>query len=211
MKIFATALCGLALFAAPGFATGPDILINGGNMDFDFQEFPSGPITGHFASVGEIVAAPAGSGTAATTYVLDGTNYLTVVGALEDGLNFYDGAAIILASPIPIVAGTYPLDAISGLFVFVDDAASWTPPVDIWNTNWTSELSSIVAAGKYGSISGSVTLTSVSASLIAGTFDVTVNDPDTGTMLTITAGSFNLESSTAVDAGTWGSIKSLYR
>ena len=102
MRTLATILFGLAFLSSPVSATVPDILINGGTEDFSYQQFPSGPIVGTFGSSGSLIADPATEGTAATTYVLDGFNYLTVVGALEDGANFVDGGVLILKSAAPI-------------------------------------------------------------------------------------------------------------
>jgi len=207
MRHLATALALLALVASPVLATDPDTLINGGTLDFDFV----GAVNGHFGSVGSLVADPATEGTAATTYVLDGQNYLTVCGALENGTNFVDGGVVILRSVGPITPGVYPLDGVNGLFVFVDDAVNWTPPADLFNTNWTNELASIVAAGKYGSTSGSVTLISVTPTLVSGTFSASMLDPDTMNSLSVTNGAFNVESTTAVDPATWGEVKALHR
>jgi hypothetical protein len=211
MNRLATILFGLALVATPVFATTPDILINGGTMDFDYQEISGGSVSGHFGSSGSLVEAPPGEGTAATTYVLDGLNYLTVVGALEDGSNFIDGGVVVLSSAGPIMPGTYVLDASSNFLVFVDDAVGWVPPADLWNTNWTLELMSIVAAGKYVATAGTVELTEVSSVKIAGTFDAMVIDPMTGIALAVVSGSFNVETPTPVESGSWSSVKSLYR
>ena len=211
MNRLATILFGLALVATPALATTPDILINGGTMDHDYQEISGGSVSGHFGSSGSLAEAPPNEGTAATTYVLDGLNYLTVVGALEDGSNYVDGGVVVLSSAGPIVPGTYVLDASTNFFVFVDDAVGWEVPADIWNTNWTIELMSIVAAGKYVATSGTVELIEVSTARISGTFDAMVIDPLTGITLAVLAGSFNVETTTPVDSGSWGSVKSLYR
>ena len=87
MRHLATAVAVLVLIASPALATTPDILINGGTLDYDYV----GATSGHFGSSGALVADPPVEGTAATTYVLDGLNYLVVTGALEDGTNFVDG------------------------------------------------------------------------------------------------------------------------
>jgi hypothetical protein len=211
MRLMATSLFALLILAAPVLATTPDILINGGTMDFLYNEVPGGSINGTFGSSGSLVADPPDQGTAATTYELNGLNYATVVGAVDDGANFIDGGVIVVSDAAPIAVGTYPFDMADGWFFFVDDAVGWVPPADLWNTNWTLELASISAAGKYGSMSGSVTFTSVSSTLIAGTFTATVIDPGTGTTLAISSGEFNVETTTAVDASSWGGVKELYR
>jgi hypothetical protein len=211
MNRLVPALITALLVSVPAFATTPDILINGGTLDFDYQQVPAGPITGHFGSSGSLVADPPDEGTAATTYVLDGLNYLTVVGALEDGVNFIDGAVIILADAAPIGVGTYPLDGVNGMLVFVDDAVGWVPPADLWNTNWTLELLGIAASGKYGAMSGTVEVLAVGETNISGTFEAMMIDPVTGVSLLVAAGSFNVESTTDTEVNTWGSVKELYR
>jgi hypothetical protein len=208
MKRLATPLLALLLFASPGLATVPDTLLNGGSLDFDFAGF----VNGHFGSTGSLVADPATEGTAATTFVLDGLNYLVVVGALEDGSNsnFVDGGILIISSAGPIVPGPYVLDGVNAAFLFVDDAVGWVPPADLFNTNWTNELLSITAAGKYGSMSGSVNLISNSPTLVSGTFSAMMVDESLHS-LTVTGGSFNVESTTDTNEGTWAAVKSLYR
>ena len=203
MKRSLLSLFAVLLLAGPGLATTPDILINGGTFDFDFQQMPSGPIAGHFGSLNE--------GTAATTYVLNGFNYLTVIGAVEDGVNFIDGAVIVVSSVAPLTTGTYALDGVEGVLVFVDDAVGWTPPTDLWNTNWTNELLAIAADGKYGSFTGSVEVTELTPAKIAGTFSATLVDPISGITLLAFSGSFNVETTTDTDPSTWGQIKDLYR
>jgi len=207
MRGIATVLLGLTLVASPALATVPDILLNGGTMDFDYL----GAVGGHFASTGTIVEAPTAQGTAATTYELDGLYYLTVVGALEDGANFTDGGVLVISSAVPLTTGVYALDGTNGVFLFIDDAAGWTPPVDLFNTNWTNELAAMVAAGKYGSTSGTVTITALGASQISGTFSASVTDPTTTDELTVSEGSFNVEESVSIDDHTWGEVKTLHR
>lgn len=211
MKRFATILLTLSFLATSALATDPDILINGGTVDFDYAQVPSGPITGHFGSDGSLVAAPVNEGSAATTYLLDGMHYLTVVGAIEDGTNFVDGAVIILKDVAPITDGTYELNGTTGVLVFVDDAVGWTPPADLWNTNWTLELAAIVAAGKYASISGCVTVTTLGPSRIQGTFSGVLTNQSMTTTLNVVCGTFNVEEPTAVDSASWTSVKGLYR
>jgi hypothetical protein len=213
MKQRATVLFALLTFAAPAMGGIPCAdLLNGGTMTFDYVEAPPGPINGSFSSDGVIVDAPPVEGTAAATFVLDGTNYAVVVGALEDGLNFVDGGVIVVGDPVnPITVGSYPLDGIAGVFVFVDDAVGWVPPLDLCSINWTLELDAIVAAGKNLSTSGTVTFTTVTSEVMAGTFECATFDPDTGVTLAISAGTFNIDTTTSVDDSSFGKVKSLYR
>jgi hypothetical protein len=216
MKMVATTVIALFVFSFPAFATGPvpDIFINGGTMDFQYNQTggPGGPISGSFSSDGVLAHDPPNEGTAATTYVLDGVNYATVVGAIEDGANYTDGAVIVVSDPTnPIMVGTYDLDGTVGVFAFVDDAFNWFPPTDLWKTNWTEELLLIDAAGKYGSTSGTVTFTHVEVGKVAGTFECTATYPETGVVLAITFGSFNADGLVATDRASWSSIKALYR
>lgn len=206
MNRIATTVLALLLLAAPGFATTPDTLINGGTLDFDLSGF----LNGHFGSVGSLVADPATEGTAATTFVLDGLNYLVVVGALEDGANFVDGGILIISSAGPINPGPYTLDGVNAAFLFVDNAVGWIPPNDLFNTNWTNELLSIVADGKYGSVSGTVNLISNTATLVSGTFSASMLDESLHAV-TVSDGSFNVESTTDTSEDTWSSVKALYR
>ena len=210
MKTIATALLALLFVTSMASAQCYDLLLDNGTMGFDYQQ-PGGGIAGNFVSLGGLVGNPPTEGTAAATFVLDGINYLVVIGAVEDGANFRDGGVLVLSSLVPITVGNYSLDGIDGLFVFIDDAVGWNPPADICATNWAIELASIVAAGKYGSVSGNVNVASLDPTGASGTFNAAVTDPDTGITLDVTSGSFNVLPPSAVDGSTWGSIKTLYR
>jgi hypothetical protein len=211
MKGLTTVLLSLTFLATATLATEPDILINGGTVEFDYLQVPSPTVAGHFGSDGSLAADPPNEGTAATTYVLDGLHYLTVIGAVENGTNFIDGIGIVIESLAPITPGTYPLDGVTGTLAFVDDAVGWVPPADLWNTNWTLELASIVAAGKYLSVSGAVVVDTVDPYRVAGSFEALVIDPNTGITLAVSAGTFNVAPPVSVDDTTWASVKNLYR
>jgi hypothetical protein len=214
MKKMTTSAIALLLLSFPAFADGPgpDILLNGGTMDFDYTQVPPGPVTGHFSSDGVLSHDPPNEGTAALTYALDGVHYATIVGATDDGLNYTDGGVIVVSDPSdPITVGSYPLDGTVAVFAFVDDAVDWAPPSDLYKTNWSLELLSIEASGKYGSTSGTVTFTDLDVSKIAGTFECSVTDPETGIVLAITTGSFNVDVPVATERSTWSTIKALYR
>ena len=108
MKRLATTAFALLLFASPGLATTPDLLLNGGTLDFDYV----GAVNGSFASDGEIEADPEAEGTAATTYVLDGLDYLTVVGAV---LLFWPDIALSGGAVIP----AWATDAVGAVLLVV--------------------------------------------------------------------------------------------
>lgn len=213
MKQTATIFFTLLMFAVPVLGGTPPCatLLNGGTMDFAYTN-SSGSISGFFSSNGVINDVPPVEGTAAATFVLDGTNYLVVVGALEDGANFVDGGVIVAADPLnPIGVGSYPLDGIAGLFVFIDDAVGWVPPADLCAVNWTQELDSIVSTGKHLSTTGTVNFTTVSAQVVAGTFSCATFDSNTGEILAITDGSFNIDTTTSVEETSFTAVKALYR
>jgi hypothetical protein len=214
MKMMATTAIAFLLLSIPSFADGPepDIMINGGTMTFEYTQVPPGPVNGQFSAKGILVHDPPNEGVAGTTYLLDGTYYATVVGALEDGANYTDGGVIVVSDPDdPIAVGSYDLDGTVGIFAFIDDAVDWAPPPDLFKANWTEELLGIDAAGKYGSTSGTVTFTDLNDSKIAGTFECTVTDQESGITLAITSGTFNADGVIATERSTWSTIKALYR
>ncbi|MBZ0267908.1 hypothetical protein K8I85_07120 [bacterium] len=179
-------------------------------MSFNYQQVGGG-IAGNFTSVGGLSGTPVTEGTIATTFVLDGLNYLLVLGAVEDGIEFRDAGVILVSSVAPIVPGAFTLDGTNAVFLQIDDAVGWNPPADPCAVNWSTELASIVAAGKYGSISGTLNLLSLDMGGASGTFDAVVEDPDSGIQLDVTGGEFNVVPPSAVDGASWGSTKALYR
>ena len=212
MKQRATLLFSILALAAPAFGNPTAVILNGGTMDFDYLEVPPGSTNGSFSSDGTIVDVPPVEGTAAATFVLDGVNYAVVVGAVEDGANFVDGGIIVVSDALnPIAVGSYDLDAIEGAFFFIESAVGWVPPTDLCATNWTQELDSVVATGKHVSTSGTVTFTTVSASVIAGTFECATEEPDTGVVLAVSSGSFNIDTTTSVESTSFTKVKALYR
>jgi hypothetical protein len=212
MKTLTTTVLALFILSGSALATlEPDFLINSGAMAFDYAQVPSGPVSGHFSSDGMLAHDPPNEGTAATAYVLDGVHYLTIIGAMEDGTNYTDGAVIIVSGAEPITAGTYDLDGTTGFLAFVDDAVGWIPPSDLWKTNWAEELLLIDAAGKYGSTSGTVTFSQISWKDVQGGFEAMVTDPETGVELAITSGSFVIGVPVATERSSWSSVKALYR
>jgi len=210
MKSLATVLFALLLVPALAAADCYDLLLDHGTMSFDYQQIGGG-ISGSFVSVGGLSGTPVTEGTIATTFVLDGLNYLLVLGATEDGTEFTDAGVILVSSVAPIAPGIFSLDGTNAVFLQIDNASGWTPPADPCAVNWTNELASINAAGKYGSISGTLNLLSLDMGGAAGVFNAVVEDPDSGIQLDVTNGEFNVVPPSAVDDASWGSTKALYR
>lgn len=210
MKSTATALLVLLLVPALAAATCYDLLLDHGTMSFDYQQVGGG-ISGNFVSVGGLSGTPPTQGTIAATFPLDGLNYLLVLGAVEDGAEFRDAGVILVSSVAPITPGPYSLDGTNAVFLQIDDAMGWNPPADPCAVNWSIELASIVAAGKYGSVSGTLNLDSLDMGGASGTFTALVADPDSGIQLEVTSGSFNVVPPSAVEDSSFGSVKALYR
>jgi hypothetical protein len=210
MKSMATVLLALLLVPALASADCYDLLLDHGTMSFDYEQVGGG-ISGNFVSVGGLSGTPVTQGTIAVTFQLDGLNYLLVLGAVEDGVEFRDAGVILVSSVTPIVPGLFTLDGTNAVFLQIDDAVGWNPPSDPCAVNWSTELAGIVAAGKYGSISGTLNLMSLDMGGAAGTFNAVVEDPDTGIQLDVTSGQFNVVPPSAVEGANWGSVKALYR
>lgn len=210
MKSTATVLLALLLVPALAAADCYDLLLDHGTMSFDYEQVGGG-INGSFLSVGGLSGTPVTEGTIAATFVLDGLNYLLVLGAVEDGTEFRDAGVILVSSVAPIVPGVFVLDGTNAVFLQIDDAVGWNPPADPCAVNWSTELAGIVAAGKYGSISGTLNLASLDMGGASGTFNAVVEDPDSGVQLDVTNGQFNVVPPSAVDGSTWGTVKALYR
>jgi hypothetical protein len=197
------------MLAAPVLAC-TDPPINGGTFEFEYAQFPSGPINGSFLSTGSVVLDPVNEGTASATFELDGVQYLVVVGAVEDGATFTDVGVIIVRGAVPPGPGVYAFDGSTAFFVFADDVVGYDTPLDLCAVNWTNELANAVALGKHVSMTGSVTVLTTGAT-VSGTFAGTTLDPDTGAVLSVTEGAFNVEDTTSLEPSAWSRIKADYR
>lgn len=209
---------GLAL-SAPAFATGPITVYEQGSVGFSYSQFPIGPYSGNFYSEGSVLdpgAFPAG-GTGASMgirAVVDGVHYFVVFGGTRNVDNTGDVAFLFIRSNTSLAPGNYPVNMANytTLFGFVDDGADFEIPASPDQMNWQAWVDGLVADHKLVSLSGAIQLTTVTDTLIEGTFSGTMMEFGGGVVVSATNGSFSLDPQPlAVGDSSWGSIKSLYR
>jgi len=188
-----------------------------GVMSFTYQQVPFG-LNGAFASDGAVFAPaafPAG-GPGATTAMYaeaEGRAFPLVAGGVFNADRSVDAAALFLRLPAPIVPGTYSIDLVNytAVFAFVDDATAVDLPDDITTTDFDTWVAAIQSSHKFLSAVGSITIAQIDPGTLQGMFALTATDLVTGMPVLIPDGIFSVGTTTAVESGSWGGIKALYR
>jgi hypothetical protein len=204
----------LATFLATAGTAPALTLIDGGTMDFQYAQFPSGTYVGSFSADGELLTGvPAGGGTTALLFDSGGEHYLVVAAALLDGGGNVDAAVVMIRSASPFVPGVYPVDAINHTctFAFVDDAVSFALPADPATADWESWFNGLLASRRFVGATGAVTLTEVGPSAVTGTFSGLSFEYGTNMPLSISPGAFHVTGALAVEDDTWAGVKADYR
>jgi hypothetical protein len=145
---------------------------------------------------------------------VQGVHYLLVVGGKQNLDATADAAFLFLRSGAPFGPGSYPVDAVgyTAIFGFVDDASSIDVPDDPHTTDWEAWVAALVAEHKLLSATGAIVLSTVSDTLIEGSFSGIGGEFGGGIMAAFANGQFSLDPEPlSVEPGTWGSIKALYR
>jgi hypothetical protein len=207
----------VSLFAISS-ATAQVASYQGGTISFDYTEFPVGLYAGSFLSDGVVENLqsfpPDGTGASyGFTVQVPGRQELLIVGGYRNPNNTGDIAFVFLNVPNTIAPGVRFVDPVSysALFGFVDDVSGFQPPVDPFHTDLDGWIETIIAGHKFLSISGSVTISSIDADGVTGTFSGLMART-TGAMLVSAAnGSFAVGSAPlSVSPETWAEIKSKF-
>lgn len=218
MRIASTTLL-VSLFAATSALASPILVYDTGSVGFDYAQFPVGPYAGSFLSDGSVndpnAFPPGGAGasTAIRTEV-GGIHYLALFGGKQNLDATGDVAFVLLRSATPFAPGPYAVNptTYSALFGFVDDVSSIDIPDDPQATNWQAWVAGLVADHKLLSASGLITLTTVTDTLVEGTFSGVTAEFGGGIMVSFTNGHFSLDPAPlSIDDSSWSSIKALYR
>lgn len=217
---FATTAILLSLGLAASVPAQASVLVyDRGTVGFGYSQFPVGPYSGTFLSDGAVTdpgAFPQG-GTGASMAIrteVAGVHYLVVFGGRQNAGPSADVAFVFLRSVTPFAPGVYPVNptTYSAIFGFVDDATSITIPQFPETTNWQAWVAGIIASHKLLSASGAIVLTSISDTLIEGTFSGIGGEFGGGVLASFTNGIFSLNPQPlAVESTSWSSVKALYR
>lgn len=184
-----------ALLAAtlllPGLAaaqfSGADTLYAGGAVSFSYRQTPFPIYSGEFTVEGDALLPDGGWSPGQTTAVGGGMGLITpdsvatAIYAIQDnGNDTYDVSLTVLRSFGPLQPGTFPINAQTGaaLFLFIDDAATVALPDTLDAQTIIQWFQDIPAAHKFVSLSGNITVSTVSADTLAGTFAGTATDID---------------------------------
>jgi hypothetical protein len=203
--ILTTALLVAALLL-PGLAaaqfSGADTLYAGGAVSFTYRQTPFPIYSGVFAVEGEALL-PDGGWTPGQTMAVGGgmglitpDSVATAIYAIQDnGNDTYDVGLTVLRSFGPLQPGNFPVNAQTGaaLFLFIDDAATVALPDTLDAPTIIQWFQDLPAAHKFVSLSGSITVSTVSADTLAGTFTGTATDIDNIFLLiNVSSGTFAL-------------------
>jgi hypothetical protein len=188
--VLTTALLGTLLIlpcAALAQFSGADTLYAGGALGFTYRQTPFPIYSGVFDVEGDALL-PDGSWNPGQTEAVGGgmgmvtpDTVATALYALQDnGNDTYDVSLAVLRTLGPLQPGTYPIDVQAGtaLFIFIDDAVSVALPDTLDAAIIIQWFQDLPAAHKFVSISGSVSVSTVSADTLAGTFSGTASDID---------------------------------
>jgi len=219
MKI-ATLIAGLLLLSAPSVSSADVLsLYSGGEMSFDYDQFPFGPVAGTFHANGDILELldfPPTGGGACTGATLDTetTDYFAFVAGVRNPDNSIDLTFIHIRSDAGISTESYQFDPVNQrvLFGFIDDATAITMPEDLVNFDFRLWLDQVEAKHKFTGALGNVTFTSISPEGIEGSFDGILVDTEDTTLVSISNAMFRLSGDPLpVEDESWGSIKGRYQ
>jgi len=212
----------LALQGAALVNAQPMVGFTEGEIAFDYSQTPFGPYSGSFQAIG-----PAGG---AGDFIDPGETEGCggVAGSSIDGHLFLGYGAIrnpdksldlvilmIFTDSEPITPGTYSIDVtdFSSFFWYLDDVEGIVMPDNLDDANWDDLVASLIAAHKFASISGSITIDQLDASSASGTFTGAMIDlDDIMTLISVSNGAFQLTGGyVASDDASFSELKTMYR
>jgi hypothetical protein len=211
--ILPMAALGLAL-SLPGAAAAYS-LVDGGSLDFEYQQFPSGPYGGTYHANGQVLTGVGtNGGTIGMFFDVAAEHWFVVVSALLDGGGSIDAAVLMVRSPTPIQPGIYPVDPVSGnvVFAFIDNAVSFAIPQDPTAVDWSAWFDGLLASRKFVGASGAITITDMATDKAIGSFSGLSVEYSDHTPVSVVNGSFRIGTGpSAVGASSWAKVKVDYR
>jgi hypothetical protein len=188
--------------AATAQFSGADTLYAGGALGFTYRQTPIPIYSGVFAAEGDALL-PDGSLPPGQTEAVGGgmgmvtpDSVATAIYAIKDnGNDTYDVGLAVLRTFGPLQPGAYPINVQTGaaLFIFIDDAASVALPDTLDAATIIQWFQDLPAAHKFVSLTGSISVSTVSADTLAGTFTGSAADIDNVLLIVnVTAGHFAL-------------------
>ncbi len=182
--------------------SGADTLYAGGAVGFTYRQTPIPIYSGVFDVEGDALL-PDGSWNPGQTEAVGGgmgmvtpDSVATAIYAIKDnGDATYDVGLAFLRTFGPLQPGIYPINVQTGsaLFVFIDDAAMVALPDTLDVPTIIQWFQDLPADHKFVSLSGSISVSTVSADTLAGTFSGTASDIDNVFFLiSVTNGHFEL-------------------
>lgn len=199
--------------AANAQFSGADTLYAGGAVGFSYRQTPFPIYSGEFDVAGDALLPDGGWNPGQTEAVGGGMAMVTpdsvetAIYAIQDnGNDTYDVALAALRTFGPLQPGTFPINVQTGtaIFLFIDDAATVALPDTLDAQSVIQWFQDLPAAHKFVSLSGSISVTAVSADTLAGSFSGTATDIDNVFFLiSVTGGRFALRGldTTAVAPG----------
>ncbi len=203
--VMTVALLGFVLIL-PGVAraqfSGADTLYAGGAVGFTYRQTPFPIYSGLFDVEGDALLPDGGWNPGQTEAVGGGMGLVTAdsvataVYAIQDnGDQTYDVALAFVRTLGPLQPGSYPINVQTGagVFIFIDDAATVALPDTLDVPTVIQWFQDLPAAHKFASLSGTITVSTVSADTLAGTFTGTAADIDNVFLIiAVSAGHFEL-------------------
>lgn len=211
-----------ALIAGVGWllaSAGPSsaALLDGGLLQFTYQQFPFGSYGGTFQANGTLDGLTQFPQQGATIGFLEsahGEHVLIVLGGYLNGNDTSDVAFVLIRSTEPIQPGTYPVDTDTKrvLFGFVDDVDTFVVPEDPSTVDWEAYLESLSLQQRLVSATGAITLSLVTESHVEGTFSGLMVDDRDLTAVQVSDVVIDVEAGASpVEANSWTRVKALHR
>ncbi len=170
-----------------------------GTLSFDYIQWPFGGLEGDILSDGPIwnddltfpEGQTSGSGGGISGAVGDITQALAI-GLIQNSNGTQDVAVVFVSFPDGPAIGNYTVDieTMTAGFLWINEVSNLTIPEQ--GDDYQLWFDNLEANHKFGSTSGTISVTAVSEDGFVGTFDGLMGDPDTFTILTITNGTFDV-------------------
>lgn len=201
-RLHCTFLLTLFLLAIGSMASAQAIFetFDSGSVSFDWNQWPFGYPTGSVSAAGPVwnddLTFPGGAGEGCGGGIVGSYNDTTqalAIGGIINPDGTYDAVAVFVTFPEGPAVGSYEVDAESYTvgFVWIDNVSNLTiPDQDDDLIGWFEGLE---ADNRYGSASGTINVTAVSADGFAGTFTGLLGDPGSFTLLNVENGQFAVE------------------
>lgn len=180
----------------------PDALWDGGRVSFSYAQTPFPFYSGSFLAEGEGLL-PDGTFPPDATAAVGGASVAAqpdtvttiIYGVKANPSSTYDGALIVLRTAGPLTPGSYPvnLETASALFIFIDEAQSFTLPDSPEYQDVMDWLEALSPEKVLVSITGAINVAAAGSDTLHGTFSGLTVDPENALFLVnVSNGQFSL-------------------